>query len=285
MDNNTIMTTVSMTISAFADEIAEGYEDQLKTLNDLSIPQLDLRTAWGVRVDNLSDEQVKKVNELNAEHNVTVACLGSPIGKSPLEAPDDEEIERLKRISEIAHQVGTKNVRMFSFYPNGTVNHTDIPKSIDRLQRLTDEAARLDVNLLLENEKHLVGDIPERVHQILETIDSPRLRLIWDPANFVQCGVANQVDNWWDKLHPYIAYIHIKDALHADGSVRPAGEGDGQVEKLLQKLVDTGYDGVLSLEPHLKVAGHSGGFSGPELMEVAVDALRGLMEKVGISEA
>jgi sugar phosphate isomerase/epimerase len=138
--------------------------------------------------------------------------------------------------------------------------------------------------LLLENEKGLVGDIPERMVQIFETFDTPRLRFIWDPANFVQCKVANQVDEWWDALSPYIGYIHIKDAYLSDNTVCPAGDGDGQVDKLLQKLHETGYDGVLSLEPHLKEARHSSGFSGPELMKVAVDKLRALMQTVGMSE-
>ena len=42
---------------------------------------------------------------------------------------------------------------------------------------------------------------------------------------------------------------------------------------------------VLALEPHLAVAGHSSGFSGPEGMEVAVRALRRVMQEQGCREA
>jgi hypothetical protein len=45
-----------------------------------------------------------------------------------------------------------------------------------------------------------------------------------------------------------------------------------------------GYQGVLSLEPHLAVAGHSSGFSGEEGMEVAVKALRKLMLELNLQE-
>ena len=41
------MTTASFTISAFGDEIAADLESQLQTLNELKIPCLELRAAWG----------------------------------------------------------------------------------------------------------------------------------------------------------------------------------------------------------------------------------------------
>jgi len=56
------------------------------------------------------------------------------------------------------------------------------------------------------------------------------------------------------------------------------------VKELLANLRDSGYDGVLSLEPHLLEARHSSGFSGADGMEMAVNALRGLMAEVGIAE-
>ena len=100
----------------------------------------------------------------------------------------------------------------------------------------------------------------------------------------MQCGEANLTERAWPILSQYIGYIHIKDAVLADGGVRPAGEGDGQVGELLSKLKETGYQGMLALEPHLKVAGHSSGFSGAGGMTQAVNALRKLMAEHGCQE-
>jgi sugar phosphate isomerase/epimerase len=47
--------------------------------------------------------------------------------------------------------------------------------------------------------------------------------------------------------------MHIKDALFSDGSVVPAGYGDGNLEYILRELFASGYEGFLSLEPHLTV--------------------------------
>jgi sugar phosphate isomerase/epimerase len=79
--------------------------------------------------------------------------------------------------------------------------------------------------------------------------------------------------------------VHVKDAVLADGSVRAAGEGDGQVPELLIKLRDSGYDGFLALEPHLAIAGHSSGFSGVEGMTYAVQTLRRLMAEHNCEES
>lgn len=275
------MSLTNNTISIFGDEIAPDLETQLETMNRLNITGLELRTAWGTNVLHLSDEEAQKVKALCDQHNIQVTCLGSPIGKSPLADPIENEMKNLERVAAVGRIVGTKNVRMFSFYPAdiSTNAHYDqhLDEVITRLKKLVEVAEKEDVYLLLENEKEVVGDTLERCYKIVSTIDSPRLRFIWDPANFVQVDEANQVERYWDTLSPYIGYIHVKDALLADGTVTPAGEGDGQFALLIQKLDAMGYDNVLALEPHLKVAGHSTGFSGADGAEVAVTALRKLL--------
>ena len=83
-------------------------------------------------------------------------------------------------------------------------------------------------------------------------------------------------------LKPYTTHIHIKDAMMADGHVVPAGHGDGDVEAILKDAYANGYRGFLSLEPHLKVAAHSHGETGPELFATAVSALRDVCKSIGV---
>ena len=47
---------------------------------------------------------------------VRVSAIGSPIGKIPLEAPLGPELDRMRRIADIAGEVGTAIVRVFSFF-------------------------------------------------------------------------------------------------------------------------------------------------------------------------
>ncbi len=281
------MTTASFMIGAFGDEIADDLETQLQVLNELKIPCLELRAAWGVNVLNLSDEQVARVRALCEEHGVTVSALGSPIGKSPIEAPIETEVKNLQRVIEIGRQLGTANIRIFSFHPPGdsaTVDYDSyLDSAIDRIGRLVAVAEEEDVTLLLENEKGIVGDTLDRCVKLVEALESEHLVFLWDPANFVQVGEARLTERGWPLLRDRVGYVHIKDCT-LDGTVKAAGEGDGQVPELLTELVRCGYKGMLALEPHLAMAGHSSGFSGPDGMAYAVKALRAVMDDVGAEE-
>ena len=281
------MTTASFMIGAFGDEIADDLETQLQVLNELKIPCLELRAAWGVNVLNLSDEQVARVRALCEEHGVTVSALGSPIGKSPIEAPVETEVKNLQRVIEIGRQLGTANIRIFSFHPPGdsaTVDYDSyLDSAIGRIGRLVAVAEEEDVTLLLENEKGIVGDTLDRCVKLVEALESEHLVFLWDPANFVQVGEARLTERGWPLLRDRVGYVHIKDCT-LDGTVKAAGEGDGQVPELLTELVRCGYKGMLALEPHLAMAGHSSGFSGPDGMAYAVKALRAVMDDVGAEE-
>jgi sugar phosphate isomerase/epimerase len=280
--------TASFTISAFGDEIAADPAQQLDVLRELRVGFLELRGAWGTNVLHMDDAQVATIRRLCAERNMAVSCIGSPIGKSPLTDPIEKEAMNLRRIFQIAEVVGTHYIRVFSFYPPDTSTNAEydqyVGEAASRLAHLAAIAQREGFTLLLENEKEIVGDTLARCHALVSGVDSPHLRFLWDPANFVQVSEARPTDEGWSLLGVYVSYVHIKDAVLDDGSIRPAGEGDGQVDALLRQLRDAGYQGVLALEPHLDVAGHSGGFSGADGMRRAVRALRGLMAEAGCEE-
>ena len=110
-------------------------------------------------------------------------------------------------------------------------------------------------------------------------------KAVFDFANFVQA--RQDTLEAYELLKPYIAYIHVKDARWEDGSVVPAGFGDGNVELILKRLKETGYGGYLSLEPHLsefvgfsalEKGGKPGGkLSGEEAFTLAHDSLLKLL--------
>jgi sugar phosphate isomerase/epimerase len=278
----------TFTLSAFGDEISPDLAEQLAHLNALEIGYLDLRGALGKNVLKLTDAEVTQVKQMCADHGIRIACLGSPIGKSPLADPLDAELANLERAIEVGDALDCRRIRMFSFYPPDTSTNAHYDQHLDavieRLGRLAERAQAADVELLHENEKEIVGDTLARCRALIEGVNNPHLRFLWDPANFVQVGEARVTERGWPLLGAWTAYVHIKDAHLADGSVCPAGEGDGQVPELLQTLVDEDYQGFLSLEPHLMIAGHAGGFSGKEYMTIAVEALRKVMAEVGCVE-
>jgi sugar phosphate isomerase/epimerase len=211
---------------------------------------------------------------------IRVSAIGSPIGKIKIDDPFEPHLRSFRRAIELAEVFACPYVRIFSFFvPDGEadIHRTAVMK---RMRVLLNEAKGHPVTLLHENESHIYGDIPRRCRDLFETLASPQLRMTFDPANFVMCGVR-PFSQGYAMLKDYIAYVHIKDGLLAEHRVVPAGQGDGEVRELLRALQERQYDGFLSLEPHLATAGQYSGFSGPELFGVAAGALRGLLKEIG----
>ena len=277
--------TAQFTLSAFGDEIDADVDVQLRVLNELGIGYLELRSAWGTNVLELSDDEVVRLLDRCKAHSVRVSCIGSPVGKSQISRPIGEVVSDLERIIDIAKMLGTDRVRVFSFYPDDEGQQAEyVDESVSRLRAMADAAGKRGVVLWMENEGGLVGDTPERCQAIVEGVDSPNLRYVWDTGNYPQAGVERSVDRGWPLLADYTECVQVKDFLISDGTITVAGEGDGQVRESLINLRDTDYKGFLALEPHLLIAGQRGGFSGAEGMKMAAETLRRLMADVGCAE-
>ena len=176
-------------------------------------------------------------------------------------------------------------IRLFSFFlrdDQAPADHRD--EVIRRMRALVDAAAGHDVVLLHENEKDIYGDVPDRVLDLVESVDSPQFKLAWDAANYVQCGVRPFTEGY-DRLRPHVAYVQIKDALAATGEVVPAGEGDGEVRQTIRALRADGFDGFFSMEPHLGSTHSLGGFTGADLFVHATKAFTALLDSEGIEYA
>jgi sugar phosphate isomerase/epimerase len=267
-------------LSGFADEISQDLNVQLDTLETLGLTHFEFRGVWGKNVLGLSTEELQKVKAEIDRRGIRVSALGSPIGKAPIDADFAEYQQRVQHAIDVALRMETPYIRMFSFYCND--RDADRDEVMRRMQAMVDMASASGVTMLHENEKGIYGEQPDRCLDMHQTVTGRNFRATFDPANFVQAGVR-PFDEAYPLLEPYIAYFHIKDAIMGEGRVVPAGEGDGQIREIMTAAVASGYDGFLSLEPHLKVAGHSTGFTGPELFGTAVKALCAILDDLGIA--
>jgi 3-dehydroshikimate dehydratase len=263
------------TLSAFADEISHDLTEQLDVLAEHGIKYLELRSMWGKNVKDLTDEEVETIKKALTDRGIGVSAIGSPLGKIGIDDDFEIHLDDLRRILEIAQRLRAPFVRIFSFYiPKGQKAGAYRQKVHKRLRTMlaVAKAEAPELVLLHENEKGIYGDTAERCLDLVEGIELDNFGAIFDPANFVQVGQRPFTD-CYSQLKPHIRYLHIKDALLADGKVVPAGEGDGQITQVLADLAQSGFSGFLSLEPHLMVAAKSHGFTGPESFGLAVAAL------------
>lgn len=236
--------------SGFSDEISEKIDVQFEVLNNLGIKYFEPRGVDGVNISALSDEERVVLKEKMTQYGIEVSSIGSPIGKIKLSDDFEAHFEMFKRVVDTAIFLDAKYIRMFSFYHDGGDEWTDSERSevFEKLTKMIDYAKEHNIVLLHENEKDVYGDTADRCLDLMENLSCENFRAVFDPANFVQCG--QDTKKAYETLSPYIEYMHIKDADES-GRVVPAGHGAGNVEYILSDLYKNGYDGFLSLEPHL----------------------------------
>ena len=271
----------SFTLSGFADEIDSDLETQLDVIEELGLDYLDLRGVDDTNVLDFDDEEVERVRAALDERGIGVSSIGSPIGKIDIDDPFEPHLDRFETALEMADAFDTEYIRVFSYWmPEGDdpADHRD--EVLRRTEAIVERAEDAGVTLVLENEKDIYGDTPERCRDLLTEIDSPNLRAAFDPANYLEIGVHPYPDALLEVVE-YVDYLHVKDATFGErGDIKPAGEGDGHIPEILDALQRRGFEGFASLEPHLAMAGAKGGFSGPEAFGVATEALRDCLDEV-----
>lgn len=269
-------------LSGFGDEIDEDPAIQTSVLAGLGASAIEVRSAWGVNVVDLDSAQLALLRDTIDAHGLAVSAIASPIGKARLDCVDTEA-DRLRSAIRAAKTLGTDRIRVFSFFPTDEWNpDADEDAVVAGMTTLSEIARSAGVTLLLENEKHIFGDVPARILRLISRVDSPALRLAWDAANYVQVGSIPD-EHMIDLLMPWVDYLQVKDAVALDGTVVPAGRGQGGVPLVVDALLRRGYRGVASLEPHLAAGFSTGGFSGPVAFGLAARSFAAIADERGVT--
>ena len=231
---------MKLQLAAFADEASPTLDGQIQAMKSNNISLLEIRGVDGENISDITVPRAKEIYQKLSDNGLQVWSIGSPYGKISLNDPFAPHLEKFKKSIEICHILNTKHIRLFSFF-DAVGRFDEVAK---RLEEFIEAARGSNVTLCHENEKGIYGDIASRCLEIHKVF--PEIKSVFDPANFIQSG--QETTAAWNMLTPYIEYMHIKDAL-SDGSVVPAGKGQGNLKYLLSK-----YQGdVVTIEPHLSV--------------------------------
>jgi len=273
-------------LSAFADEVTDNFLEQVKYLAGESVGYIEPRFINKKNIMDLTKDELNEAKKMFQDHGLKVSAIGSPIGKVKLDEPFEPHLDKFKHAVELAMFFETPYIRMFSYYAPEGKNIDDYRDEVmERMAAKVEVLKDVDVTMVHENEANIYGHTAENCVDLIETINSPKLRLVYDPANFVWGEkITNNVETCWPVMKPYVVHIHIKDwKLGAKDVGSIPGEGDGQIKELLAELAAINYDGCLTMEPHLQTGGQFGGSTGPELFSRAIAAVRELAAEVGLT--
>lgn len=282
-------------LSAFADEAGGGLLSQIRALKENNLTHIEPRGLDYGNISDYTEADCREMKMILDYNGIGVSALGSPFGKINIEDDFAPHFEKFKRGVENACILGTNNIRMFSFYFTQEQNPDDYRDEVFvRLEQFCDYSLKSGIWCCHENEKGIYGDNEIRCLDILKTLNG-KIKGVFDPANFVQCGV--QILPAYELLKDYIEYMHIKDCRYEDGFVVPPGKGDACLKQLLALFAQKDGNHFLTLEPHLKVfdglkdlepdggeASVSERFTYPtnrDAFNAAADALHGLLQCIG----
>ena len=247
------------TRAVITDEISQDLELAARMARDFGLDQLEIRTAWDVRIDNMSAQELDRVKRIAGENGLTIVCLATPFLKCDLgnEAELAEHMEILRRSIRAAHALGAKIIRTFTFWNKGKLEEV-----FDRIVRAYDEPARIaageGITLGIENEAACFVGTGAEAARFIDAVGSPAVKAVWDPGNAYWTGRERAVPDGYALIKPHIAHVHLKDVVHKDGEMVATVLGDGEVgiRQQLELLARDGYAGCASLETHYRVKAH-----------------------------
>jgi len=272
-------------LSAFADEVTEDFRAQVEFLAGEKVGHIEPRFINKKNIMDLTKGELSEDRTLILDLGLNVSAIGSAIRRVRLDEPFEPHLDKFKHAVDLAIFFETPYIRMFSYYaPEGKDINDYREQVMERMAAKVEVLADADVTMVHENEAHIYGHTADNCVDLVKTIDSPKLRLVYDPANFVWGEkMTNNVEVCWPVMKPYVVHIHIKDwKLGAADVGSIPGEGDGQIRELLTELAAINYDGCMTMEPHLQKGGQFGGSTGPELFSKAIAAVREIAADVGL---
>ncbi len=262
-----------MYFTGFADEAAAGVDGQIKATLELGWRDIESRNIDGKNIHDLGDAEFEAAAAKLAAAGVRINCFGSAIANwaKQIDQPFDSSLAETTRAIPRMQKLGTKLIRVMSFAVRKNVEGSDAADQMEeeRFRRVRELTARfLDAGItpVHENCMNYGGMGWSHTLKLLENV--PGLKLCFDTGNPVftddrTLAKPHPKQSPWEfysKVREHIAYIHVKDSVwdyqHGKQIFTFPGDGQGDVYAILKDLLARGYDGGISIEPHLAVVFH-----------------------------
>lgn len=268
-------------ITGFTDEASADLTQQIRFAAKIGLAGIDVRSVNETNVLDLDDATLERIAAETTEAGLGVQCIGSPVNKVTIHAGKAEmELDKLRRAIRAARKLDCDRVRIFTPEVPEDEFEQAWPYVRAWMKPQVDLATGEGIVLLHENDARFFGAYPENAKRLFGEFGGPFFRAAFDFSNTVLIGFRTLRD-WFPWLRPHLDTLHIKDSIEEGRQIVVAGAGEGEILETLRYLIQDGWRGPLSLEPHLSAAGPFGGFSGTQLFEEAYKALIGVLEEAG----
>ena len=259
-------------LTGIADEAANDIAGQIRAHQILGWRAIELRSVNGKNVaGELSDAEFDAVREQLNAAQMEVTGFASAIGNwsRPIDGDFSLDINELKTAAKRMRRLGVKFIRTMSWLPGNCDEKTWKNETIRRYRELAKIAEEHDIYLAHENCTGWAGQSAAHLCALIDEVNSDHLKVLFDIGNTVSHGY----DPWefYTGVKGRISYVHVKDCIRSPQGGRSEsyclpGDGDAHVRDILKDLLDNGYRGVISIEPHIAKIIHNAQNADPEKM-------------------
>jgi len=251
----------------FSDEVSPDFEEAVRLGSEAGAHAIEIRSRiFGKKVQDIDEDDVKKMKEILAKYDVRVAVIGSPCGKCSLDRPEEraEHLKMFQHMCKLAHTFGTDIIRTFPFWvPEGYQEglRPDLSRYLDRIVEGLRPMVRIaedeGVKMCLETEGSTFSGNCRELRTIMDALDSPAVMATWDILNSWRSGDEVPYPDAYQLIRGRIAHLHIKP--NKQHNIKTVGESTSTYEEIFRALLADGYDGAASIEhwgsPELMLSG------------------------------
>jgi len=257
-------------VAVINDEITQDFGRACEiAAKEFGMDWIELRGMWNKNILKLDAKEVEEARRILGKNKLRVTDIASPLFKvdwkgAPLSkfSPKrdqfnadftfDQQDEVLERSIELAKAFNTDRVRCFDFWRlDDQAPYREAMN--EKLLAAANTAGKKGIILVLENEPSCNTATGAEAAKVLNAVNSPHLRLNWDPGNASELGERPYPDGYNLLQKDRIGHCHCKDSVKKpDGKYTWAPMGGGIIDWVGQfkALKRDGYTYAVSLETH-----------------------------------
>jgi len=245
-----------MKLGIVADEIDRDFARAVAVGRALGLRRYEVRNLRTGRVPMCDPAELRAIEALDVE--ITAISPGLFKWTDDPAAFEREMGEVYPRAAELAHRWNLPGLIVFGFHkPGATEERPHVagsvpPRVVDCLAAAAERAAADGLLLMIEPEPICWCDTARRTASLIRATGANSLRINYDPGNVAWLENRDPLDEF-EAAAPWIANVHVKDLKPLVGKPEwvPAGEGMIDYAAHFAALRRAGYDGPVSLEPHM----------------------------------
>ncbi len=199
-------------------EISNDIEQSLDFAKLNGFEAIEIHSAWDKNVEFMDTNELSRLANLVKKYELKVSCLSSTLflrcflddhlglapdvhGFNAIIGDYRFHLRALERALQAAEILNAQFIRIFGFKKEIDITDEVFEIAAEKLRKPAEIARDAGKVLVLENCPHTSFGWGENAARLINMIDSPNLRMLWDPAGAVRAGEPDCIQAMPDILN------------------------------------------------------------------------------------